>query len=121
MDRMLKCLIVGLLLFVPAHAVPGSLSVHVIAPSVSTSMEAQEIMGQQGWSEVGLRRADAILVVVRSSLNNPLLPSYRSVCDLTEDAENQLNIAGPLFHVYLYTIEDDMSSTEAKHVSYKAD
>ncbi len=74
--------------------------VAVIAPSVSTSTMARQLLAKLHSSEVGLRSADSVLVVVRSSLYNPLIVGYRSVCDLQQDAENQLNIAGPNFHVY---------------------
>jgi hypothetical protein len=96
------------------------LKVYVIAPSVSTSMEARSIRLKYGWVESPLRRADAVLVVVRSMLFNPLDYSYDSVKELQDDADNQLNIAGENFHVYIYSIDDDMKVTQEKHVSYKA-
>ena len=96
------------------------LSVYVIAPSVSTSMEARLIRMKNGWTESRLRQADAILVVVRSMLFNPLDYSYDSVKELEEDADSQLNISGENFHVYLYSVDDDMKVRQEKHVSYKA-
>ena len=97
------------------------LSVYVIAPSISTSMEARSIRMKNGWSESRLRQADAILVVVRSMLFNPLDYSYDSVKELEEDADSQLNISGENFHVYIYSIDDDMEVNQEKHISYKAD
>jgi hypothetical protein len=97
------------------------LSVYVIAPSVSTSMEARSIRMKNGWTESRLRQADAILVVVRSMLFNPLNYSYDSVKELEDDADSQLNISGEKFHIYIYSIDDDMEVDQEKHVSYKAD
>lgn len=97
------------------------LGVAVIAPSVSTSMEARKILTRQGWSQANLRNADGILVVVRSMLFNPLNYSYRSIGDLQNDADTQLNISGVNFHIYLYQINDDLSVTQLKHISYKAE
>jgi hypothetical protein len=95
--------------------------VAVIAPSVSTSMKAREIRMKLGWQELSVKKADVVLVVVRSALYLPLMPSYRSYCKLEEDAENQLNIAGPQFHVYLYSIKDDLSVVQLEHKSFDAD
>jgi len=102
-------------------AATRGLGVYVIAPSVSTSMEARSIRLKKGWSESSLRQADAVLVVVRSMLFNPLSYSYDSVKELEDDAENQLNISGENFHVYIYSINDDMAVSQEKHINYKAD
>ncbi len=111
----------------PRHAPPAAgtvtgrgLGVYLIAPSVSTSMEARSIRMKMGWVDSSLRQADAILVVVRSMLFNPLDYSYDSVKELQDDAENQLNISGEKFHVYIYSIDDDMKVSQEKHLSYKA-
>jgi len=104
-----------------AFAESRSLNMAVIAPSVSTSMEARSIMREKGWLETNFRQADGILVVVRSMLFNPLNYSYRSIDDLQKDADMQLNISGEKFHVYIYQINDDLSVTQLKHISYKAD
>jgi hypothetical protein len=104
-----------------ASGTTRGLGVYVIAPSVSTSMEARSIRMKKGWSESSLRQADAILVVVRSMLFNPLNYSYGSVKELEADADNQLNIAGENFHVYIYSIDDNIAVTQEKHISYKAD
>jgi hypothetical protein len=112
------------LLFLSIGAVaqaPQHLDVWVVAPSVSTSMESRTILRKLGWTEVPLRRAQAVLVVVRSSLSLPLRIHYDSTCELKQDADLQLNIMGPSFHVYVYRLADDMSVTEAEHTSYKAD
>jgi hypothetical protein len=96
-------------------------SVYVIAPSVSTSMEARSIIRRRGWTEATLRQADGGLVVVRSMLFNPLNYSYDSVKELQEDAEGQLNICGENFHIYLHSIDDKMAVSQQAHSSYKAE
>jgi hypothetical protein len=48
----------------------------VIAESVSTSMEARRIIREQRWEEAPLRRAEYVLVVVRSRLMMPLSGIY---------------------------------------------
>lgn len=95
--------------------------VAVIAPSVSTSMEARRVLAKLGWNEVSLKKAGGILVVVRSSLSYPLNPSYDSIQELKTDAEFQLNISGPKYHIYIFSITDDLEVREIKHIQYRAD
>ncbi|MBD3750825.1 MAG: hypothetical protein IE931_15255 [Sphingobacteriales bacterium] len=117
----LAALLVATALSVPAHAERG-LNLAVIAHSVSTSMEAREVLRRQGWSETSnLRQADGVLVVCRSMLSYPLNSSYDSIKELDEDADFQLNISGANFHVYVYRINDDLSVDEVKHIHYPAD
>jgi hypothetical protein len=97
------------------------LDVWVVAPSVSTSMEARRIMAKLAWTSVSIRKASAALVVVRSGLYNPLRGSYDSQCELKEDADRQLNIAGTNFHVYVYDLRDDLSARQVDHQTYKAE
>lgn len=104
----------------PRASVRG-LRVAVIAPSISTSMEARALMRRSGWIESPLRDADTILVVVRSILFDPLNSSYDSIKELQDDADSQLNIIGENFHIYTYEINDDLSVRQLKHTSYKAD
>ena len=78
-------------------------------------------MASQGWTQGKFKTAEAILVVVRSSLSLPLRSSYIFVGELKEDADRQLNIAGPKFHVYLYQLGDDLECTELRHISYEAE
>jgi hypothetical protein len=92
---------------------------YIIAESVSTSIEARRIMHQQGWVEVPLRRADYVLVVVRSELSMPLSGSYRSINDLKRDAEFQLNISGSNFVVYVYSLDEELKPTEVLRRNYK--
>ncbi len=106
---------------VPALVYARGEKVAIIAPSVSTSMEARSIMRRLGWFESNLREAKAILVVVRSMLFNPMNYSYGSIKEIRDDAERQLNISGANFHIYLYQINDDLSVTQLKHTSYKAE
>ena len=102
-----------------AHA-EQSVSVAVIAPSVSTRMEARAILARVGWHETTLRDASGILVVVRSMLFNPLSSSYESIKELQDAAEHQLNISGENFHVYVYSVTPDLGVTQIQHTSYKA-
>ena len=50
-----------------------------------------------------------------------MMGPYRSICKLQEDAENQLNIAGREFHVYVYSLDGDLKPTEQDHVHYPAE
>jgi len=93
----------------------------VIAPSVSTSIEARAIMLHLDWVETNLREAQVILVVVRSMRYDPLGYSYGSHKELQDDANIQLNISRPDFHIYIYQINDDLSVTQIRHTSYEAD
>jgi len=99
---------------------PSPNAVVVIAPSVSTSFEARRILAELGWHETSLRYASGLLVVVRSMLFNPLMGVYSNICELQEDAENQLNISGESFHIYIFSLDDDLRPTQVKHVSYEA-
>ena len=96
-------------------------SVSVIAPSVSTSIKAREVRISMGWEEVPVKRADVLLVVVRSSLFNPLYYFYESYCDLKEYADYQLNISGPKYHIYLYSIDDNLRANQIEHETFEAD
>lgn len=82
--------------------------VKVIAPSTSTSILAREILVRTHAPEVPLRHASRVLVVVRSALVNPLMFSYPNYFDLVKNAEGQLNIAGPNYHIYVFSLEDDL-------------
>jgi hypothetical protein len=93
----------------------------LIAPSVSTSIMARRILAEMYLSEVPLKRADRVLVVVRSSLSDPLNYSYETVCELRTDAESQLNIAGPKYHIYIYSMDDELRASELSHKSFAAD
>jgi len=121
-----KALAAALILFPATGAAqepkpPPPTTVIVVAPSVSTSMEARRVLQQLKWVRTdSYKQADAILVVVRSVLFNPLSYSYSSVCDLLADAESQLNIAGLNFHVYVYQLNDDLSVNQIGHESYPA-
>ena len=111
---------IAVLLLAAGTTTGKGLDVYVIAPSVSTSMEARSIRMKKGWGELGLRQADAILVVVRSMLFNPLDSSYNSIKELQNDAEDQMNIMGENFHIYIYSIGNGMKISQERHASYKA-
>ena len=97
-------------------------SIYVIAPSLSTRTEAGIIIRDNKWTETtSATDADAILVVVRSSLPDPLNSSYETLAKLEEDADFQFNLSGPRFHVYVYALGNDRSVKELKHVSYDAE
>jgi hypothetical protein len=117
---LLACMVLAFLLTMPVVAHASGEKVAVIAPSVSTSIEARSIMRRFGWVQTNLREAQFILVVVKSILFYPLNYSYGSIKELQDDADMQLNIIGENFHIYIYQINDDLSVTELKHTSYKA-
>ena len=126
-SNLVMMVICGLALACVGLSASGGLSqtrglpVVVIAPSVSTSMEARSVRTQLGWIETSSwLKADAIQVVVRSSLLNPLKRTYECACELREDAERQLNISGPRFHVYVYRLAEDLSVVQVDHASYDA-
>jgi hypothetical protein len=100
------------------NSLAGS-KVTVIGPSVSTSMMARKIVAELHVSQTSLKHADYALVVVRSSLSNPLSFSYETECELKQDAENQLNITGPTYHVYLYALDDDLRASEELHSHFR--
>lgn len=95
--------------------------VAVIAHSISTRSEARNVLRKLKWNEVSLKQAQGILVVCRSMLFNPLRDRYDDIGSLNKDAENQLNISGQKFHIYIYQINDDLSVTSLKHISYEAE
>ena len=99
-----------------------SLKVTVVAHSVSTEMVANSLISKNGWIEdTDLRSSDYILVICRSELDYPLNDSYDSFKELDEDADNQLNISGSNYHIYLYKLESDLSVSVYKHKYYKAE
>ena len=121
MNRRNALRVAVLLCVVMVATAASAASVVVIAPSVSTSQEARRVLAKMGLSESSsYRRADGILVVVRSGLFDPLRFSYDCVSELKRDAEGQLNIMGEKFHVYLYSIDDELRAIQLKHVSYDA-
>jgi hypothetical protein len=65
-----------------------------------------------------VRDADVVLVVVRSSGSDPLEPSYDSLKWLQDAASSQLNESGAQFHVYTFTIRQDLSFLQSSHLSY---
>jgi|LSQX01.1.fsa_nt_gb predicted small secreted protein len=110
-----------LIVIVSAGIAQSRLSrVAVIAPSISTRQEAREILRENWMMETSYNNADAILVVVRSTMLNPLNIRYRSIKDLERAANMQMNISGLNFHVYLYQINSDESVREIYHDRYKA-
>ena len=56
-------------------------------------MESKRIIALQKWTVGKFKTADAILVVVRSSLSNPLRSTYQFIGDLSKDADGQLDRA----------------------------
>jgi len=95
--------------------------VYVIAPSVSISMKAREMLLRTGIPEVSLRAAYRAVVVVRSGLFNPLMGVYSNIFELEQDADRQLNIAGPRYHVYVFDLDEDFRPTQVSHDSFQAD
>jgi hypothetical protein len=92
---------------------------YVVAPSVSTKLEARRMLRVCRWADTSVvRDADLVLVVVRSSASEPLSPSYDSLKWLQDAASSQLNDSGAQFHVYLYAIRQDLSFLQSSHRSY---
>jgi hypothetical protein len=107
---------------ISAWCVNVGMSVYVIAPSVFCNMEAHKALKQNGWSETkNIGTTDAILVVVHSSLSNPLSNRYDSLEELAKDAEDQLNIDGSKFHIYLFQRQGNSSVSQTRHINYKAE
>jgi len=84
-------------------------------------MEARKIITQMNLTQGQLTSADAVLVVARSSLLDPLQAAYRSAAELSKDAESLMNISGPMFHVYVYQQQENGRCFQLKHYSYAAD
>lgn len=119
--QIILSLVVSLSVPLNAYAERG-LNVAVIAQSISTRAEARKVMQRQGWMEAtNLRQADAILVVCRSGLNWLLSGSYRSIKDLSDDTDSQLNISGSNFHIHIYQINNNLGIDEINHIHYPAD
>ena len=109
-------------LFFSTLAQKKPLRVTVVTHSVSTEMVANSLISNNGWKEdADLRSSDYILVICRSELDYPLNDSYDSFKELDEDADNQLNIAGTYCHVYLFKLQSDLTVSEYKHNSFKAE
>jgi hypothetical protein len=91
----------------------------VVAPSETTRLEARRMLRVCRWADTSVvRDADLVLVVVRSSASEPLSPSYDSLKWLRDAAASQLNDSGAQFHVYLYSIRQDLSFLQSSHRSY---
>jgi hypothetical protein len=74
------------------------------------------------WTDTtALRNADLVMVVVRSSSGMPMAPAYDSMKWLRDEANSLLNDSGAQFHVYLYTIRQDLSLLQVSHHSYDVD
>jgi hypothetical protein len=103
---------------------PGPVA-YVIAPSGSTRLEARRILRVCRWTDTtAVLDADFVLVVVRSSSSEPLAPSYDSLKWLWDAATSQLNESGAQFHIYLYSIRQELSFLrflESSHRSYDVD
>jgi hypothetical protein len=99
--------------------VPQGPVVFVVAPSGSTAAEAKRLLHFCRWTDTtALRDADLVVVVVRSSSGGPMAPAYDSMKWLRDEANSLLNESGAQFHVYLYTIRQDLSLLETSHRSY---
>jgi len=94
--------------------------VAVITHSVSTSIVARDICRRARWSVVKPREAEFVLVVCRSELLDPLNISYESFRKLDDAAKSQLNIAGSIYHIYTFQVNDDLSLKETSHRSFRA-
>lgn len=95
-------------------------NVAVIAHSVSTRMEARNVISERSMNRIELKDAEKVLVVCRSGLRYPMSSSYRSISDLDDDADMQLNISGRYFHVYLFSVDSSGRVQELEHERYLA-
>jgi len=93
----------------------GRGDVGVIAPSSSTEKKADEILDDMRLDSGPLRGASELLVVVRSSMDEPLDDDYDSICELIEEAERQFNMVGPTYHIYFYFVDEDLSVRQISH------
>lgn len=96
------------------------LNVIVIAPSVSTSAIAREIVRRYKMNIVDPSRTNHALVVVRSNIQYPLSEHYGHASQVIQDAGIQLNIAGKLAHVYVFKVNDNMSASSVVHYFFDA-
>lgn len=102
--------------------VPQGPVVLVVAPSGSTAAEAKRLLHFCRWTDTtALRDADLVVVVVRSSSGGPMAPAYDSMKWLRDEANSLLNESGAQFHIYLYSIRQDLSLLEVSHRSYDVD
>jgi hypothetical protein len=97
------------------------LNVAVFADSISCQQLSRSVLRINGIIESQLKLADVVLVVVRSSLSYPLNYSYDSLSALKRDSEMQLNITGPNAHIYVFSIDDTLRTTEVFHTKFKWD
>ena len=120
----------GLLPFAAARAQPTAQAavpvpqgpVVLVAPSGSTAAEAKRLLHLCRWTDTtALRDADLVAVVVRSSSGMPMASAYDSMKWLRDEANSLLNESGAQFHIYLYTIRQDLSLLEVSHRSYDVD
>lgn len=106
----------------PTLSEPQGPVVLVVAPSASTAAEAKRLLHLCRWTDTTLiRDADLVVVVVRSSSGRPMAPAYDSMKWLRDDAHSLLNDSGAQFHIYFYTIRQDLSLLEVNHRSYDVD
>lgn len=102
-----------------AQTAPEGPIVLVVAPSASTSKEAQRIKRFCRWSDTTVAKdADMVLVVVRSSGSSPLAHHYDSLKWLRDEASAQMNESGAQFHSYLFIMDPNQGLSEANHRSY---
>jgi len=93
----------------------------VIASSSAARDVARQVMRQSGWSEAKPKQADGVLVVVRSSMYDPLFTRSGSCfCDLRKNAERQPSLSGSKYHIYVYRLNDDLTVTKLKHTTRDA-
>lgn len=120
-DRV-RALALALILFLfatqPADAAGERM--YVIAKSISTGVEARNILVQNNWVESNLRDADFALVVVRSMLRNPISSFSDDIFEIEDEADRQLNISGSNFVVYIYALDENLRPTLVQQTDYPA-
>jgi hypothetical protein len=89
--------------------------VAVIAPNYYAREVADDILQQKHVTETRLKHADAILVVLRSSLGSPLRTFYDCPCELRKETSARAGFAGQKTHVYVYAVDDNLRVRRVAH------
>ncbi len=92
--------------------------VAVITHSISTYLEALNILEYMYWKEVPPDKNAYILVVCRSDKDNPLGIYYDSLEELSAAAEILPNQSADRFHIYFYKFTADSTLKQFYYDSY---
>jgi hypothetical protein len=89
--------------------------VAVIAPNYYAREVADDLLRQKHVTETTLKHADAVLVVLRSTLLNPLRTSYSCPCDLRRETSARAAFTGQKVHLYVYAVDDNLRVRRVAH------